>query len=184
MRKGGCSMGKKVLALAGSPRKDGNSDLLCRAFLEAAARQGNDTEMIRLADKRIAPCRACYACRRGGCAQKDDMAEILEKMVQADVILLASPLYFYSISAQMKAMMDRTLARWTEISDKKFFYIITAAQNNEKAADTALECFRKYSGCFRGTEEGGHVFAAGVHRPGEVMQTEYLKTAENLGESV
>ena len=114
-------MNKKVLILSGSPRKGGNSDLLCDEFMRGAAEAGNDVEKIRVAEKKIGFCSACYYCRQseGICAKKDDMADILQKMIDADVIVLASPVYFYSIDAQMKALIDRTLARWTEVKNKE-----------------------------------------------------------------
>lgn len=121
-------MSKKVLILSGSPRKDGNSDLLCNEFMKGAENAGNSVEKIRVSEKNIGYCRACYACKgTGTCTIKDDMAEVLQKIIDADVIVLASPVYFYSIDAQLKALIDRTVARWLEVKDKEFYYIMTAA---------------------------------------------------------
>lgn len=99
-------MNKKVLILSGSPRKGGNSDLLCGEFARGAQENGNEVEIIRVAAKKIAPCSGCYYCRahNGECAHKDDMAEVLQKMIDADVIVMVSPVYFYSIDAQLKAV--------------------------------------------------------------------------------
>ena len=106
-------MRKKVLILSGSPRKGGNSDLLCDEFVRGAKESGNEVEKIFLRDKEISYCTACYYCRDTGkgCVIKDDMAEILDKMLEADVIVMASPVYFYSIDAQMKIVIDRTVAK-------------------------------------------------------------------------
>ena len=106
-------MNKNVLILSGSPRNGGNSDLLCDEFMRGALESGNQVEKIRVAEKKIGYCKACYYCRQSGgvCAIKDDMAEVLQKMIDADVIVLASPVYFYSIDAQLKALIDRTVAR-------------------------------------------------------------------------
>ena len=92
-------MNKKVLIISGSPRKGGNSDLLCDEFMRGALESGNEVEKIRVAEKKISFCSACYYCRQSGgvCAKKDDMADILQKVIDADVIVLASPVYFYSI---------------------------------------------------------------------------------------
>ena len=113
---------KKVLILSGSPRSKGNSDLLCDEFMRGAQEAGHDVEKIRIATKKIGYCRACYYCRdhSGECAVKDDMAEVLEKMLRADVLVLASPVYFYSIDAQLKAVIDRAVARWLEVKNKEF----------------------------------------------------------------
>ena len=101
-------MSKKVLILSGSPRKGGNSDLLCDEFMRGALEADNQVEKIRVTEKKIGYCSACYYCRQSGgvCAKKDDMAEILQKMIDADVIVLASPVYFYSIDAQLRTVID------------------------------------------------------------------------------
>ena len=85
---------KNVLILSASPRKGGNSDLLCDQFARGAEEAGHKVEKIRVQEKKIAPCLACYGCRNTGiCVQKDDMAEILDKIVQADALVLAKKLY-------------------------------------------------------------------------------------------
>lgn len=90
---------KKVLILSGSPRKDGNSDLLCSEFMRGAQESGNEVQKIFVRSKKIVPCNACYYCRDHGgkCALNDDMSEILDAMQAADVIVMASPVYFYPI---------------------------------------------------------------------------------------
>ena len=102
-------MAKKVLILSASPRKGGNSDLLCDQFAKGAEEAGHQVEKIRVQEKKIAPCLACYGCRNTGvCVQKDDMAAILDKLVEADVLVLATPVYFYSMDGQLKTLIDRT----------------------------------------------------------------------------
>lgn len=97
--------------------------------MQGAIEAGHEVEKIRVAEKKIGLCSGCYYCVKSGgvCAKKDDMPEILQKMIDADVIVLASPVYFYSIDAQLKALIDRTVARWTEVKDKEFYYIMTIA---------------------------------------------------------
>ena len=88
----------KVLIISSSPRKGGNSDVLCDQFAKGAAAAGHDVESVSLREKKLSPCRACYACMENHiCAINDDMAEIFPKLVATDVIVLASPVYFYSI---------------------------------------------------------------------------------------
>ena len=100
-------MGKKVLILSGSPRKGGNSDLLCDEFMRGAMESGNEVEKIRVASKKIAPCSACYYCKNSGeCVHKDDMAEILQKMIDADVLVLASP--YISIQSTLSSKLLST----------------------------------------------------------------------------
>ena len=122
-------MGKKILVLSGSPRKGGNSDYLCDRFIAGAQEAGHEAAKIFISGKKVGYCRACYACKNTGkCVQKDDMEEILAKMLAADVLVLASPVYFYSIDAQIKTVLDRTLARWTELGDHPYPADATTAQ--------------------------------------------------------
>ena len=99
-------MTKKVLILSSSPRRGGNSDTLCDEFMRGAIESGNEAEKFFLRDKTIHYCTGCSTCSLHGkpCPQKDDAAEIIEKMVAADVIVMATPVYFYTMSAQMKTL--------------------------------------------------------------------------------
>ncbi len=179
-------MSKKILILSGSPRKGGNSDLLCDAFLRGAKEAGNEVEKIRIAEKKIGYCSACYYCVQSGgvCAKKDDMAELLQKMIDADVIVLSSPVYFYSIDAQLKAVIDRTVARWTEVKNKAFYYIVTCADDDRASQERTLECFRGYADCVEGAKEMGVVYGTGVYNPGEIKNTPAFTEAYQLGRSV
>lgn len=177
---------KKVLILSGSPRKGGNSDLLCDEFMKGALEKGNEVEKICIADKKIAYCKACYFCRSSGgkCVIADDMSEILQKMIEADVIVLASPVYFYSIDAQLKAVIDRTVARWTEVNNKDFYYIMTAADNDKESMGTTLACFRGYANCVNGAKECGIIYGTGVYEKGKIKETSTMKTAYQMGKTV
>jgi multimeric flavodoxin WrbA len=179
-------MAKKVLILSGSPRKGGNSDMLCDEFKRGAEEAGNEVEKIRVAERKIGYCRACYYCRdhQGKCAIKDDMAEVLQKMIDADVIVLASPVYFYSIDAQLKAVIDRTVARWTEVKDKEFYYIVTCADGDESSTERTIECFRGYADCVNGAVEKGVIRGTGVYEKGEIAGSEAMTQAYEMGKSV
>lgn len=179
-------MSKRVLILSGSPRKNGNSDILCDEFAKGAVDIGNTVEKIRIADKKITPCSACYYCREHGgkCVHNDDMAEILQKMIDADVLVLASPVYFYSIDAQLKAVIDRTVARWLEVRNKEFYYIMTAADEDRASMETTLACFRGYADCVEGAKEMGVIYGTGVYEKGEVNNTDLIKEAYEMGKSI
>lgn len=178
-------MSKKVLILSGSPRKNGNSDLLCDEFARGAAEAGHEVEKVRVAEKNIGFCRGCYACKDTGvCVIKDDMAELLQKMIDADVLVLASPVYFYSIDAQLKAVIDRTLARWLEVKDKEFYYIVTAAEGELEAAATTIGCFRGYADCVEGAKEMGIVYGMGAYEKGEIKDMPAMTEAYEMGKGV
>ena len=179
-------MSKKVLILSGSPRKGGNSDLLCDEFLRGAREAGNNVEKIRVAEKNIGYCSGCYYCVTSGgvCAKKDDMPEILQKVIDADVIVLSSPVYFYSIDAQLKTLIDRTVARWTEVKNKEFYYIATCADDEKASLERTLECFRGYADCVEGAKEMGVIYGKGVYEKGEIRNTPAYKEAYRMGRGV
>ena len=99
----------KAIGIVGSPRENGNTEILTKHTLKAIEEEGLDTELIRLADLDIRPCNACMVCRNNGerCPIDDDLFPIYTKMREAEAIILASPVYFGSVTAQMKALMDR-----------------------------------------------------------------------------
>jgi len=119
---------KRILIISSSPRKNGNSQLLCQKFCKGAEEKGHSVELIRIAEKEIGYCRACDGCMRnnGECVLKDDMNEILKTFQDADVLVLATPIYFYGISAQMKTFIDRTYPIWKHLGCKDVYYIISA----------------------------------------------------------
>lgn len=178
-------MSKKVLILSGSPRKSGNSDLLCDEFMRGALEAGHEVEKIRVQEKKVACCIACYACRDTGiCAIKDDMAEIMQKMIDCDVMVLASPVYFYSIDAQLKAVIDRSVCRWTEVKNKEMYYIMTAADEERTSMDTTLACFRGYADCVEGAIEQGVIYGTGLYGAGEVRGKAVMQEAYEMGKRV
>ena len=177
---------KNVLILSGSPRLHGNSDLLCDEFARGAQDAGHSVEKIFLRSRKIGYCLACYHCREHGgvCAIKDDMAELLDKMGQADVVVMASPVYFYSVDAQMKAFIDHCVARWLTIRDKTFYYIMTSAEDTPTVMDCTLECLRGLARCLQGSVEGGVVCGKGVYEAGAVKGTPAMQEAYEMGRRV
>lgn len=156
-------MPKQILVLSSSPRKGGNSDRLCDQFLQGAIASGHAAEKIRLSEKQIRYCTGCGACFSSSrCSQKDDMDEILDKMVRADVIVMATPVYFYAMAAQMKTLIDRTCARYRELSRKAFYFILTAADGNQKAVEETLTGFRAFLSCLDHPEEKQVIYGTGA----------------------
>lgn len=177
---------KKILILSGSPRKGGNSDTLCDQFGKGAQEAGNQVEKIFLRDKKVNYCVGCGACFNSGkpCPQKDDAAEIVEKMIAADVIVMATPVYFYTMDAQMKTLIDRTCARYTEISGKEFYFIATMAEHNKRDMERTFEGFRGFTACLEGAKEKGVIYGAGVWQAGEVQATPFMQEAYEMGKAV
>ena len=157
-------MTKKVLILSSSPRRGGNSDTLCNEFMRGAIESGNEAEKVFLRDKTIHYCTGCSTCSLHGkpCPQKDDAAEIIEKMVAADVIVMATPVYFYTMSAQMKTLIDRCCGLYTEMKNKEFYFIVTAAEDDRKLMERTVDTFQGFLDCLENPTIKGVVYGTGV----------------------
>jgi multimeric flavodoxin WrbA len=104
----------QVLGIAGSPRRNGNTELLIREFMRGAEAGGHETELIILSELKISPCTSCGSCQKTGkCIMIDDMQPMHKKLLEADCIVFASPIYFGGVSAQLKAFIDRCQALWS-----------------------------------------------------------------------
>ena len=124
----GHRMNKQVVILSGSPREGGNSDTLCNEFQRGCEEAGHRVRKISLRDKRINFCQACYSCKKPACAPSRTMFfAVLQEMVAADVIALATPVYFYSMAGQMKTLIDRSLSCGAKLAGKEFYLIATAS---------------------------------------------------------
>ena len=179
-------MNKNVLVISSTPRKGGNSDLLCDQFISGANDAGHQTEKIVLKDKKINYCTGCGICfnRDKSCPQKDDMSGILEKMVAADVIVMATPVYFYTMCGQMKTMIDRVCSRYTEINNKEFYFILTAAEENKQLMERTVEEFRGFTSCLNEPVEKGIVYGAGAWNIGEIIDTQAFEQAFDMGKAI
>ncbi|WP_294179078.1 flavodoxin family protein [Coprobacter sp.] len=177
---------KKILILSSSPRRGGNSDILCDEFLRGATEVGNEAEKIFLRDKNINYCTGCSVCSMYGkpCPQKDDMSEIIEKMLAADVIVMATPVYFYTMSAQMKTLIDRCCARYTEMKNKDFFFIVTAAEDDKEKMLRTIDTFQGFLDCLENPSIKGIVFGLGVWRMGEIKGNSAMQEAYEMAKSV
>lgn len=183
---GGTLIMKKVLVLSGSPRIQGNSSILCDEFIRGAQEAGNVVEKIYVTKKKVGGCLGCNACYRNGgiCVQKDDMSEIQEKMLDADVIVLSSPIYFYSMTSQMKAVIDRTYSFYQGLSGKTFYFIITCAAPEEGFTDTMIDSLRGFTKCVPDSVEGGIIMGLGNNDPGDVKNTSAMENAYEMGRQI
>lgn len=175
-----------IVILVGSMRKNGNTDLLAQAFAEGA-RENNIVEIISVADYKVNPCIGCNSCftREGNkCFQNDDMVGIYEKLKTADMIVVASPVYFYGISAQLKAVIDRlhTPMR-NEFSIKKLALLLVGAAELPELFDAIKLQYQLVLNFFH-LEDAGMVLVRGVKDKGDVKGNAALKEAYNLGLSI
>jgi multimeric flavodoxin WrbA len=179
-------MNKKVLVLSASPRKGGNSDLLCDQFISGATETGNKAEKIFLRNKKINYCLACDICKGNGgnCEQNDDMYEVLDKMIKADVIVMATPVYFYTMNGQMKTLIDRTYAKYTELTNKEIYFIMTAAVPRKEALERTIEGFRGFTLVLSGAKEMGIIYGTGAWNIDDIKGTEAMSKAYEMGKTV
>lgn len=179
-------MAKNVLILSASPRRQGNSDILCDRFLEGAREKGHTVEKIFLRDYKIGFCTGCgYCFDAHTCSQKDDMTPLLEKMVGADVIVFATPVYFYSMDAQLKCFIDRTTPRYTEMVGKTVYFLLTAADTDENNLHSTVEALRGFTrDCLEGAVEGGILYGTGAWKAGEIRETPAFHAAYEMGKAL
>ena len=175
---------KNILIISGSPRKNGNSDTLCDQFAKGASGAGHQVEKIFLGDKKLGFCTACYACQSGNCPQQDDAVWIAEKMLTADVIVLSTPVYFYTMSAQLKTLIDRSVMYYPRIEKKEFYYIMTMADTEKANFRGTIEALRGFVDCCEKSVEKGMIEAVGVYEKGEIRNTPFMQQAFEMGKSV
>ncbi|OUP04639.1 NADPH-dependent FMN reductase [Anaerofilum sp. An201] len=179
-------MSKRVLIVSSSPRKGGNSDTLCDQFRKGAEEAGNRVDTVRLAELKIDYCSACYACKTTGhCVKRDDMERLLAKMRSADVIVLATPVYFYTMCAQLKTMIDRTLggAQQSGLENKEFYFIATAA-DGKAAMERTIDGLRGYIECLPGAVEKGVIYGAGAWQLGDIQGNPAMQEAYRMGNGI
>nr|WP_320039130.1 flavodoxin family protein [uncultured Bacteroides sp.] len=179
-------MKKRVLILSASPRKGGNSDTLCNQLMEGAQQAGHQVEKIFLKEKKINYCTGCGACynRGNGCSQKDEMENMLNKMIDADVIVMATPVYFYTMNGQMKTFIDRTCSRYTDINNKEFYFIVTAADDNKALMTRTIEEFRGFLYCLEGATEKGIIYGTGAWQVGDIKNKPVMEEAYKIGVNI
>jgi len=176
---------KNVLIISSTPRKGGNSDLLCDAFAKGAKEAGNKVTKIRIADRKIGYCTGCYACQKTGkCVIKDDAKSVLDKMMAADVLVFASPVYFYSVCAQLKALFDRSVAYYPNITGKQYYFLMTMGDENKAMAEGTIKAMQGFLDCYDGSKLKGTVVAPGIYEKGAIKGTKYLTAAYKLGQKV
>lgn len=174
---------KNVLIISSTPRKNGNSEVLAREFARGATDAGHKAEIIFLRDYNLKYCIGCYACSdTGKCIHKDEMNSLQEKLLKADVIVFATPVYFYSMSGQLKVFIDRLVPIYTQIHAD--IYMIATQWDEDKAImDKVFEAIRGCTrACFEDCEEKGVLYGAGLNDIGDAKKNDtYMKQAYEMG---
>ncbi len=179
-------MNKKILVLSTSPRIGGNSETLADAFIKGAEEAGHEAKKICLYDKRIEFCKGCLACQiTGKCILHDDAEAIVEQMKKADVLVFATPVYFYEMSGQMKTLLDRTNPLFpAEYGFRDIYLLATSADEEESSMDGVVKGLKGWVSCFEKSRLAGIVCGTGADKKGEIQNyTDALTAAYEMGKN-
>lgn len=180
-------MGKKVLVISTSLRKNSNSDILANQFINGAKETGCEVEKISLINKQIGFCKGCLVCQnKQPCVIKDDANEIVQKINDADIIAFATPIYFYEMSGQMKTLLDRTNPLFVKDYQFRDIYLLaTCAEDDVSAVDTTIQGLKGWIECFEKATLKGVIKGIGVTQTGEIANHEkVMNEAYLLGKGI
>lgn len=177
---------KIIAIIASSPRKNGNSNALVKEFARGAEEAGNTVQTVFLGDIQMEFCRGCMTCNQTRkCVIKDDVREVLETMKTADVIVFATPVYYYSVSGQLKTFFDRTSPLFADKYQFTDVYLLaTAAEDEEETVAGTKTAMMGWIDCYPGTRLVKTVFAGGVDAIGEIEGHTALQQAYETGKNV
>lgn len=173
----------KIVVLTGSPRKNGNSAILADRFIEGAQEAGHEVYRFDSAFKKVEGCMACNRCGMdGSCVLNDDFAALRPHLIAADMVVFATPMYYFSLSAQLKKVIDRFYSVNGQIkgAHKKAALLMTYADTSDKEAEPMLAHYATLLH-YLGWENAGTVVAPGVWTAGSIRNTEYPEKAYRLG---
>ncbi len=177
-------MNKSILIISSSPRKEGNSDTLCDSFSKGATEAGNNVTKVNLREIDLGFCSACYACRKiGRCIKEDQGNSIMEQMLLADVIVLSTPVYFYSMSGQLKTLIDRSISIASGLGGKEFIFIATAA-DYKSCMERCIDALRGFTDCIPHSRVRAVIYGEKAWKIGDINGTPALKEAYLAGKSI
>lgn len=179
-------MSKNIFVLSTSPRKSGNSETLADAFILGAKEAGNNVEKVCLTNKTVSFCTGCLAClKTHRCVIHDDADEIAQKMRAADVLVFATPIYYYEMCGQMKTMLDRANPLYgSDYRFREIYMLSTAADDGEDVPSRAENGLQGWIACFPKARLAGTVFGGGADAVGAIKGTPALKAAYEMGRGV
>ena len=180
-------MAKKVLIISTSLRGKSNSEILAKECEKGARDAGHDVEFLSLRGKDIRFCIGCLSCQKtGSCVLKDDVPEIMTKVKEAEVVVFATPIYYYEMSGQMKTLLDRLNPLYdSDYCFRDIYMIATAAEDESTTIEKAYNGLQGWVDCFERATLKGYVFGGGINDAGETVQhAEAMRQAYDLGRNV
>ena len=177
---------KRVIVISTSLRRGSISDMLADQFVAGAKAAGNNVEKISLVSKNIQFCKGCMGCQKiGRCVIKDDVNDIMEKVLEADVVAWATPIYYYEMSGQMKTLIDRMNAMYEQNYHFRDIYLLTTAAEDEKETPKRAEIgLTGWIDCYPKSRLAGTLFCGGVNDPREIEGNAKLQEAFEMGKGV
>ena len=178
---------KNVLVISSSLRKDSNSEALAKALAKGAEAAGNHVEVISLRGKDIGFCRGCMACQRTQrCILKDDAPALVEKVGKADVLVFATPIYYYEMSGLMKTFLDRCNPLFpSDYAFRQVYLVATAADSGKSAMDGAVTGISGWVSCFEKASLAGVIRGTSLYEPGAAKKAEaILQEAYDMGAAI
>lgn len=175
-----------ILVLQGSPNTNGSTALLVREFAQGAREAGHTVEVVEVAALNIAPCTGCVACGyEGPCVQADDYDDLRQKILGSDMLVFATPLYYYGMTAQLKAVIDRFCSANSSITRKRLkSALLTVAWNSDDWTFDALEAHYDTLVRYLSLRDCGRVLGAGCGSPSMTARTGFPEQARRLGRSL
>lgn len=177
---------KNAIIISSTPRKGGNSEVLANEFARGVKDAGHYVEVINLRDYNLKYCIGCYACHKNGkCIHNDGMNELAKKLLKANVIVFATPVYFYSMSGQLKVFIDRLVPHYTKITADTYL-IATQWDSNEKNMENTFNAIRGCTiDCFENCKEKGVLYGTGLDSIGDAQKNkEYMLQAYTMGKNI
>ncbi len=179
-------MSKKVFIVSSTPRKNGNSDILAEEFARGAAEAGHLVRKVNLREIELRFCIGCLYCQsHDGCALRDGVNPLLSEVQASDVLVFATPIYYYEMCGQLKTFLDRMNPLYPRENRFRDVYLLASAAEDEPSAmDGAVMGVQGWIDCFDGVRLAGVVRATGVNAAGEVRNTDAVKEAYQMGKSI
>lgn len=176
---------KKIVVVTSSPRINGNSEILAKKFAEGAKAAGNEVKSVAVRDIGLKFCTGCLYCNsHDKCVQDDGVNGLYDDFQNADILVFATPVYYYSVCGQLKTLLDRLNPLFVRENKFKDVYLLaTAADDDERAMDGAVKDMQGWIDCFDGVELKGVIRGVGVTEKGDILKTDFPDKAYETGKN-
>lgn len=179
-------MNKRVVIISSSPRKGGNSDTMADEFLKGTVEAGNTAVKINIRDMELKFCIGCLSCQRTGkCVLSDGMNELYDTVQHADILVFATPVYYYGMTGQLKTFLDRLNPLFSKDNSFKDVYLLMSAAEEEMSAmDGTINGAQCWIGCFDGVAIKDVLCGIGLTDPRDIDKTDFKRLAYEMGKNV